>query len=160
MTTTIPADLDSIFQELKKLPDYDRYPYPEVFYEHFKLKKPQPAAVAECVAYNTPPHQSLNKNGKVEIRKPAEGGVRPMPELLELPVEVTMVKDESENDMLQDSEQMTSNPPIEDSNSEILPGWDHQSLNPFYAAPDSVHDAPCHDAECSPASQQHQNELS
>lgn len=155
------ATLEEAFEQFKQLPDWDRFPLPEVMYEHFKLKKPQPGTVAECVAYTTPPHQSLNKNGKVEIRKPAEGGVRPMPAFLELPVEVTMIKDETDDDSQQDSEQTTLNPPIKDSSSEILPLSDHQSLNPFYASPDSVHDAPCHE-ELS-RNQEHQsdrNELS
>lgn len=144
------ATLDDTFEQFKQLPDWDRFPLPEVFYEHFKVKKPQPSdSIMESLTYTAPPYQSLNSNGKIEIRKPAEGGVREIKELLELPVEQTFIKDETDSDMLQDSEQTTLSLPIEDSSSEILPGWDQQSLNPFYASPCTVHDVPCHDAECS-----------
>ena len=145
--------LEEAFEQFKQLPDWDRFPLPEVFYKHFNVKKPQPSySVAEAVAYRPPPHQSLNKNGKVEIRPPAEGGVREIKEFLTLPVEVKVLTDETETDTQQDSAQETLTHPTEDNSSEILPGWDHQSLNPFYAAPDSAPDVPCHDAECSPAS--------
>lgn len=196
--------LEEAFEEFKKLPDWERFPMPEVFYQHFNLKKPQPSeSLMESLTYTPPPHQSLNKRGKVEILPPVEGGVRPMPELLELPVEVKKVnektleledfppvpeqkpyptyfplipsakttmeipaylehlheilKDQTDDDTKQDSAQTTLSRPIEDSNSEILPGWDHQSLNPFYASPDTAPSGLYHDVECSPPSQQPQN---
>jgi len=155
------ATLEAAFEEFKQLPDWDRFPMPEVFYTHFNVKKPQPSvSLMESLTYTPPPHQSLNKNGKVEIRKPAEGGVREIKEFLALPVEQTLITDQTADDTTQDSHQMTSSLPTEDSTTEILPGWDRQSLNPFYAAPDTAPDAPCRDAECSPASQQPQNESS
>lgn len=153
--------LEEAFEQFKQLPDWQLYPMPDVFYKHFNLKKPKPSvSLMEALTYTPPPHQSLNTNGKVEIRKPVEGGVRPIEQFLELPVEQFLIKDESETCMLTDSAQETLNHPTEDSSSEILPGWDHQSVNPFYAAPDSVHDVPCRDAECNPASQPPQNESS
>lgn len=153
--------LEEAFEEFKKLPDWDRFPMPEVFYEHFKLKKPQPSkSLMESLCYVAPPSVSLNKNGQVEKRGPAEGGVRPVEFLPTPPVEVKVLTDQTDDDKQPDSDQTTLNHPTEDSSSEILPGLDHQSLNPFYAAPDSVHDVPCHDAEYSPASQQPQSESS
>lgn len=140
------ATVEETFEQFKQLPDWDRFPLPEVFYEHFKVKKPQPpVSIMDSLAYTPPPYQSMNTNGKIEIRKPAEGGVREIKELQELPVEQTFIKDETETDNQQDSEQTTLNHPTEDNSSEILPGWDHQSLNPFYASPCTVHDAPCHE---------------
>lgn len=89
------ATLEEAFELFKQLPDWDKYPMPEVFYQHFHVKKPKPSyEVAEAVVYTTPPYESLNKNGKVEIRLPAEGGVRQIEELPALPVEVKMLTDE------------------------------------------------------------------
>jgi hypothetical protein len=86
--------LDQLFSELKKLPDWDRFPYPEVFYTHFGVKKPQAASVVECSNYMPPPSASV---GKLEMRPPAEGGVRQIENLPPLPVEVKVVKDEEES---------------------------------------------------------------
>ena len=83
--------LEELYEEFKKLPDHDRYPMPEVFYEHFKVKKPQPLNVNECITYQPPPHELV---GKVETRGPVEGGIRKV-ETLELPVEVKMIEDDT-----------------------------------------------------------------
>lgn len=82
--------LDELFDELKKLPDWDRFPYPEVFYKHFNVKKPQPAAVDECAMY-IPPRGFYEGPG--ETRPPAEGGVREIKEYQTLPVEVKLEPD-------------------------------------------------------------------
>lgn len=88
--------VEALFEEFKKLPDWDRYPMPEVFYQHFNVKKPQPATLTEVVnGYNPPPYQSLNVNGKVEIREPAEGGVREVKDFAHLPVEVKRLNEET-----------------------------------------------------------------
>ena len=167
------AAVQEIFEQFKKLPDWDRYPLPEVMYSTFHLPKPKPSlGLMESLAYQTPPHQSLNTHGKVEIRKPAEGGVREIKELMSLPVEQTLIPDEHQPEepepirILQtilrdetaacsqpDSAQTTLNPPTADTTTEILPGWDHSSGDPFCAEHGSAPDAPCHDAECSPPSQ-------
>lgn len=157
------ATLEEVFEQFKQLPDWERFPLPEVVYKQFNLKKPQPASVMECVTYSPPPHHSLNKNGKVEIRKPAEGGVREINEFLTLPVEVTMIedtKDQTESDTEQDSEQRTSNPPKECNMTETQPVSDHPSQGPSCVVADTSPDVPCRDAECSPPSLQHQNESS
>lgn len=150
--------LEDAFKEFQKLPDWERFPLPEVLYEKFNLKKPQPATVMECVTYSPPPHHSLNKNGKVEIRKPAEGGVREIKEFLTLPVEVQMIKDENENDTEQDSEQMTLSPPKECNRLETQPELDHLSQGPSCVSPDISPSVPCRDVECNPPSQQLQSE--
>lgn len=88
--------LDDLFQELKKLPDFEKYPYPEVFYEHFKVPKPKPSTgIMDCLTYQPPPSVSLNTNGKVELRPPAEGGVRELKDFQSLPVEVKKVNEET-----------------------------------------------------------------
>jgi len=87
--------LQDAFEQFQKLPDWDRYPMPEVFYEHFKLKKLQPASINEVISYNPPPYQSLNEHGKVEIRGPVEGGVRTIENLEPLAVVVKKTNEET-----------------------------------------------------------------
>lgn len=89
--------LEELFEQFKKLPDWDKYPLPEVLYEHFNIKKPKPSTdIMSSLCYVPPPSESLNKNGKVEIRPPAEGGVRQIEELPALPVETKLIKDDEE----------------------------------------------------------------
>lgn len=87
--------LQEAFEQFQKLPDWNRYPMPEVFYEHFKLKKLQPASINEVISYNPPPYESLNEHGKVEIRGPVEGGVRSIENLEPLPVVVKKTNEET-----------------------------------------------------------------
>ena len=49
--------VEELFNELKKLPDWDRYPYPEVFYKHFGVSKPKPASLMEALTYTPPPSE-------------------------------------------------------------------------------------------------------
>ncbi len=151
--------LEEAFEQFKQLPDWDKYPMPDVFYSHFNLPKPKPSSgsVMDMLTYSPPPSLSLNKRGKVEVKGPLEGGVREVQFAEAPPVEVNMLTDETDDDTKQDSDQTMTSPPIEDTSSEILPGWDQQSLNPFYAAPGNAPSVPCHDAECNPASQQPQS---
>lgn len=152
------ATLEEAFEQFKQLPDWDRFPMPEVFYEHFKVKKPKPSlSIMDALAYSVPPHESLNKNGKIEIRPPAEGGVREIKEFLTLPVEQILIPDETETCMPPDSDQTMSNPPTEDTTIKILHVSDLPSPDPSDAVPCISHGAPCRDAACSPASPQPQN---
>ena len=90
------ATLEELFEEFKKLPDWERFPMPEAFYEHFKIKKLQPASITEAVCYQPPPFESLNEKGKIEVRDPAPGGVREIKDYLQLPVEVKRLNEETE----------------------------------------------------------------
>lgn len=88
--------LEETFEQFKQLPDWNKYPMPEVFYEYFKVPKPKPSnAIMDALVYSPPLSTPLNSNGKVEIREPAPGGVR----LLELqqpfPVEVKKLNEET-----------------------------------------------------------------
>lgn len=86
--------LEELVTQFKEIPDYERYPLPEVFYQKFGLKKPKPAESITPV-YLPPPSQSLNENGKIEERGPAEGGVREIKDLQVLPIEVKRLNDET-----------------------------------------------------------------
>lgn len=150
-------DLDSLFREFQKIPDWDRFPMPEVFYQHFKVKKPQSLSVNESATYFAPPSLSLG-NGKTEIRGPLPGGVRTIPEGPPLPVEVKVLTDQTDDDTTTDSHQNLLTPPTEHNTTETQHALDLQSQDPSCAAAYTSHDAPCRDAECNPPSQPLQNQ--
>lgn len=93
---SVTASIEEAFEQFKKLPDWDRFPMPEVFYQHFGVKKPRAAALNEVICYQPPPYQSLNEGGKVEIRGPVEGGVRQIGTLDPLPVVVKRRNEETD----------------------------------------------------------------
>lgn len=125
--------LDDLVEQFKQLPDWDRFPLPEGFYKKYNIPKPKASyELMEALTYQTPPHQSLNKNGKVELRGPVDGGVREIKEFLELPVEVKMLTDEeleeankpteqTSYDTLTDSDPGKSNLPTEDNTKDNQP---------------------------------------
>ena len=78
--------IDEVFAEFQQLPDWNRFPMPEVFYTHFGVKKPKPAEIGEYLNYTPPPA----KYEKPQIRLAMPGGVREVPTLEPLPVETTV----------------------------------------------------------------------
>jgi len=159
MTDYATMDIDSLFREFQKIPDWDRFPMPEVFYEHFKVKKPQSLSVNESATYFAPPSLPLG-NGKTEIRGPLPGGVREVPEGPPLPVEVKVLTDQTDDDTMTSSHQNLLTPPTEHNRTETLGELGPQSQDPSCASGDTSRDAPCRDAECSPPSQPPQNQHS
>lgn len=89
------ATIEELLHEFQKVPDWNRFPLPEVIYEKYNLKKPRPAELNEVVSYQPPPYMSLNSNGKVDIREPAPGGVREIHDFQVLPVEVKRTNEET-----------------------------------------------------------------
>lgn len=88
--------LEETFEQFKQLPDWNKYPMPEVFYEYFKVSKPKPSNdIMDALTYTPPLSMPLNKNGKVEVREPAPGGLRPVEHLPAPPVEVKHVNEET-----------------------------------------------------------------
>jgi hypothetical protein len=88
--------LEEIFEQFKQLPDWNKYPMPEVFYQHFKVPKPKPSnAIMDALVYSPPLSMSLNKNGKVEVRESAPGGVRTLELQQPPPVEVKKLNEET-----------------------------------------------------------------
>lgn len=86
--------LEELFQEFQKLPDWNRFPLPEVYYQKFNIKKPQPQTVQESASFNPFVYMHFGEK-PVETRGPVEGGVREIKDLMTLPVEVKMVEDVS-----------------------------------------------------------------
>lgn len=152
------ATIEEVFEQFKQLPDWDKYPMPEVFYDHFKVRKPKPSnGIMDSLAYQPPLSLPLN-NGKVEIRKPAEGGIREIKDLMVLPVEQTLIKDESDDDMKPDSDQTTLTPPTEYNSSEIQPASDLPSEGPSGVVDGSDLFSPYRGAEYNLAFQKLQSE--
>lgn len=72
---------EEIFNELKKLPDFDRLPLPKSWYELFKIPPPKIPTIKEALkAHYETQLDYLNSptSPEVEIRPPADGGVRPL----------------------------------------------------------------------------------
>ena len=90
------TEFDQLFEQFKKIPDWDKYPLPEFMYKKYGIRKPKPAEINEIVTYTAPPHESLNKNGKVDLLPLPDGGVREVPKGPEMPVEVKLLNDEGE----------------------------------------------------------------
>lgn len=118
--------LDELFGLFKQIPDFDRYPMPEIYYKHFGVKKLQPTSVNEAATYFPPPHLPLG-NGKLEIRKPLPGGVRSVPEGKPLDIEVKMVTDENDDDTKLDSPETMLNLPTTHNSSESQHELGHSS---------------------------------
>ncbi len=126
--------IDELLNEFQKLPDSARWPLPEAYYENYGLKKPQPQSVAEIASYNPMAYSFGSKS--IEIRGPAEGGVREINEFLTLPVDIkrlneetgeleeypnAQIKDQTVCDKHQCLTIDLSNLPTEDNEKEIQP---------------------------------------
>ena len=88
---------DLLLETIKQIPDWDRYPWPEAFYEKFGVPKPKARdpPIENVVLYQPAPHIPLGE-GKTEVRGPVEGGVRIIEEYMTLPVEVNLLTDSEE----------------------------------------------------------------
>lgn len=130
---------------IQQIPDWNLYPWPEVFYEKYNLPKPKArdSAIEEMVLYKPSPYIPLG-DGKTEVRGPAEGGVRIIEEYQTLPVEMSLIKDEQ---MEEKKEDVITGQEVQKSMDEILerirasqsrvrisfdtpPGSQKNSLNP------------------------------
>jgi len=66
-----------LMEILMALPDFERFPFPEYIFKKYKIKKPEIMPLMEALKHHN--HiQNMPGNGKLEIRPPAEGGVRPI----------------------------------------------------------------------------------
>lgn len=73
----ILKEAESYLEQFMKLPDWERYPMPETFYKTFNIKKPKPVEIGAYLRANMDSLMlSGFGSGQVEVRGPAEGGVR------------------------------------------------------------------------------------
>lgn len=75
-----PQDIESLLTELKALPDFDRLVFPKEWYKTYHIPTPSILSMDEFLTLNTKV-QFLPSTEPFEIRPPAEGGVRTLPEL-------------------------------------------------------------------------------
>lgn len=76
-------DEKAIFDALKKLPDFDRFPLPKNWYSMFNLPPPKIPTLKEALKLHYETQLAFINSPdypEVEIRPPAEGGIRPIPE--------------------------------------------------------------------------------
>lgn len=70
-------EAESYLEQFKKLPDWERFPMPETFYTTFGIPKPKPLDISAYLRANMESFmESQFGSGKVELRGPADGGVR------------------------------------------------------------------------------------
>lgn len=137
------SELEQALSEFKKLPDWNRFPLPEIIYKKFGIKKPEPADIGEITKNLNPFGYGGHYTQPLELRGPVEGGVRVVPMGPEVPVETKIITDETENDKQQDSAVNSDARPREDSRIETLPLSGHWSEGPSNAAADISAAAPC-----------------
>ena len=89
------SEFEKAFSEFKKVPDWERFPMPEVIYKKFGIKKPEPADVGELTRNSNPFGYGGHYTEPMELRGPVEGGVRVVPSGPDVPVETTLITDVS-----------------------------------------------------------------
>jgi hypothetical protein len=92
-------EAESYLEQFKKLPDWNRYPMPETFYKTFGIEKPK---ALDLGAYLRTNMESLMESGfgsgQVELRGPAEGGVRPVEQPSLLIADTEVIPDKKADD--------------------------------------------------------------
>ena len=111
--------LEEVFAEFKQLPDWNRFPMPDVFYTYFNVQKPKPAEIMETLTYQPPPSDSQRS---VEKRPPAPGGVREVPTLAPLTINTELIPDENDDEYQQETQTQSacSTEPSEPKNQELV----------------------------------------
>jgi len=105
--------MDEVFELYKKLPDWNRFPMPDVFYTHYNIKKPKPAEINEIVTYQPPPSDSQRS---VERRGPVPGGIREVPTLPPIDIQTEFIPDETDGEHREETQKWS-----EDSIKPIVP---------------------------------------
>lgn len=88
MTAVQEKTDEELYAILKELPDFDRLPLPKHWYEKFNIPPPKILSIMEAYELMV---KTANQPGplvKTEVRPPADGGVRPLLDAPEVPVEV------------------------------------------------------------------------
>ena len=98
---------EEIYEQLKNLPDFDRLPLPNYWYEKFNIPFPTIPTLMEALALATRTANAPGPLVKLEHREPAPGGVRPLIEVEPVKMEVktnTSIEDALETDVDKESE--------------------------------------------------------
>lgn len=84
----MPLTDEEIYNQLKDLPDFDRFPLPKYFYEKFNIPLPKIQSVMEALKLQINTANAPGPLVKIEYREPVPGGVRPLFEVKPLEIEV------------------------------------------------------------------------
>ena len=137
------SEFDKAFNEFKKVPDWDRFPMPEIIYKKYGIRKPEPADIGELTRNSNLFGYGQHYTAPIELRGPVEGGVRDVPMGPDVPVETKVITDETENGKQQDSAVNSDALPKEDSKTNTPPSLGHWSEGLSNAAADTSAAALC-----------------
>ena len=86
----VPKTDEEIYNSLKDLPDFDRFPLPKDWYEKFNIPPPKIPTLRDALkAHYEAQLAYLNSpEVPVEVRPPAEGGVRPILDVVQAEMKV------------------------------------------------------------------------
>jgi hypothetical protein len=78
---------EQLYEQLKDLPDFDRFPLPKYWYEKFKIPPPKILSLMEAVKLSEKTYNAPGFNYQpMEVREPAPGGIREI--LADKPLEI------------------------------------------------------------------------
>ena len=70
---------EAIYNQLKDLPDFEKYPLPNHWYEKFNIPAPRPVSVSDFIKTKAYKAHLTIPNVEMEVRnEPAPGGIRPI----------------------------------------------------------------------------------
>lgn len=82
-------DEEALYNELKNLPDFDKFPLPDNWYKKFNIPRPQPVSLQDFALSRAWLKHKYDPDITYEIRnEPEPGGVRPIIEPEPIPVEI------------------------------------------------------------------------
>ena len=80
---------EELYEELKNLPDFKNFPLPTHWYSKFNIPKPEPVSFQTYAMERRWMEHKFDTNVVYEVRnEPVPGGVRPLIEPEEIPMEV------------------------------------------------------------------------
>jgi hypothetical protein len=82
-------DEEALYNQLKNLPDFEKFPLPKHWYEKFNIPVPEPVSLQDFALSRAWLKHKYDPDFTHEIRnEPAPGGVRPIIQSEPIPVEV------------------------------------------------------------------------
>ena len=95
----VVKEAESYLEQFMKLPDWNRYPMPETFYKTFNIEKPKTLEIGAYLRTNMESFMQTGfGSGQVEMRGPAEGGVRPVEQPPLLIADTELIPDKKADD--------------------------------------------------------------
>jgi len=80
---------EELYEAIKDMPDFQKFPLPEHWYKKFNIEKPLPKTFQDFALGRDWLQHKFDENITYEVRtEPAPGGVRPIIESEPIPVEI------------------------------------------------------------------------